>query len=207
MTAGEAEKVHAAPAGIGAQQLSKEAQFQDIYAGIGMVRNAVNQMGSEPLDSPTIAKLTMALRETSPTIANQLFDTVLGTQNLTPEQQDFVVAVQQLNERALSLRNVAGMGNGSDQMRAAIRAALPSVKSGNPEMMRKQLDALNNMVDKLHTGILKVRSPQQGNSESSAPALKNGMVRVQIPGYPEGQIHREQLAAFKKKYPNATVLQ
>lgn len=158
MRGGEAVAVGAAPAAQGAQLMSKQAQFKDIYSGIATMRHAVAGIGPEPLDAGTIAKLTLATRETDPTISHQIFDTVLGTENLTPAQQDFVIAVQQLNERALSLRNLAGMGNGSDQMRAAIRATLPNAKSGNPQMMMKQLDAVTNLVDNLFTGVPKVNT-------------------------------------------------
>lgn len=36
--------------------------------------------------------------------------------------------------------------------------------------------------------------------------VSRGMVKVQIPGYPPGEIDPSRLADFKKKYPNAVVL-
>ncbi len=68
--------------------MSKQAQFKDIYSGLGNMRQAIAEIGKEPLDAGTIAKLTLATRETDPTVSHQLFDTILGTQNLTPAQQD-----------------------------------------------------------------------------------------------------------------------
>ncbi|MFZ3278760.1 MAG: hypothetical protein WA182_17815, partial [Candidatus Sulfotelmatobacter sp.] len=173
MPAGEAEAQGVAPAAQGSQVMSKQAQFKDIYSGLASARHAVAGIGQEPLDAPTIAKLTLATRETDPTIAHQAFDTILGSQNLTPAQQDFVIAIQQLNERALSLRNLAGMGNGSDQMRAAIRATLPSAKSGNPQIMLKQLDAVTNLVDNLYSGVPKIKQSATSAPAPKAPAAQN----------------------------------
>lgn len=182
MSGGDAVASHAAPGSQGAQIMSKQAQFKDIYSGIANMRHAVAGIGQEPLDATTIGKLTAATRETDPTISHQIFDTVLGTENLTPAQQDFVIAVQQLNERALSLRNLAGMGNGSDQMRAAIRATLPNAKSGSAQMMLKQLDSVTNLVDNLYTGVPRINtgsktsnavnsSPSGGNTPNGGPNL------------------------------------
>lgn len=174
MTAGKAEGMGAAPAGAGQQLMSKEAQFKDIYSGIGAMRSAINGISQEPLDANTIRVLTQATRETDPNIVHQIFDTVLGSQELTPAQQDFVVALQQLNERVLSVRNLAGMGNASDSLRAAIRATLPSAKSGDVSLMRKQLDSVTNFVDNLHTGIPNVKTSAAPNAVAPTAPPPNG---------------------------------
>lgn len=172
-TAGQAEQRGLSPAGVGATSMGKQAQFNDIHAGIGMMRSAINGLPSGQVSPGTITALTLATRETDPNVAHQLIDTYLGSNNLSPAEQNFVVATQQLNERALSLRNIAGMGNGSDQVRAAIRAALPSAKSGNTGMMTKQLDAVSNLVDNLQTGIVKTNTPNgNGGPPSSGGAGK-----------------------------------
>ena len=164
-TAGTAEAGHAAPVGAGMQIMSKQAQFADIYSGLGSMRAAINGIAKEPpLDAATIGQLTMASRATDPTVFKTAMDTILGSQTLSGPQQDFVVALGQLQERVMSLRNLAGMGNASDSLRAAITATLPSVKSGNIAMMRKQLDAVTNLVDNLHTGIPNVNIPKTGTT-------------------------------------------
>lgn len=157
--AGDAIASQAAPSGIGAQSMSKQAQFNDVHAGLGIMRSAINGLPEGRLSAESIAALTMATRETDPDVAHQIMDTYLGTHQLTEPEKNFVVAMQQINERALSLRNIAGMGSGSDQLRAAIRATLPSAKSGDTAMMRKQLDATTNLVDNLQTGLVKTNTP------------------------------------------------
>lgn len=192
MTAGKAEALGAAPAGAGAQIMSKQAQFKDIYSGIGNMRAAINGIGNEPLDAATIGKLTMAMRETDPTVFHQAVDTILGTENLSPAQQDFIIATQQLNERALSLRNLAGMGNGSDQVRAAIRATLPSAKSGDAAMMRKQLDAVTNLVDNLHTGVPNIKSGTSAPGATGPLTLQEAQAYLQRAG---GDANKARAAA------------
>lgn len=169
MKAGDAERTGAAPLQAGSQIMSKQAQFKDIYSGIGNMRAAINGISQEPLGASTIAKLTMASRETDPTVYHQAVDTILGTEQLSDPQKDFIIAMRQLEERALSLRNLAGMGNGSDQVRAAIRATLPSAKSGDVSMMRKQLDAVTNLVDNLHTGVPNINVNGVAKTSTTVP--------------------------------------
>jgi len=152
MPAGQAYAQGASPAGEGTKTMQKEAQFRDIQTGSARVRLAINNLDT-PLSAGAISSLTMAMRETDPNVFHQLMDNFFGTQQLTPAQKDFAVAVAQINERALSLRNIAGMGSGSDSMRAAIRATLPNAKSGDKDLMLKQLNAFDQMVDALHTGV------------------------------------------------------
>ncbi len=196
MRAGNAEAAGAAPAGAGAQIMSKQAQFQDIYSGIGSMRAAINGIAKEPLDPATIGKLTMAMRETDPSVFHQEMDTILGTQQLTPAQQDFVIAAGQLNERALSLRNLAGMGNGSDSVRAAIRATLPTAKSGDVGMMRKQLDAVTNLVDNLYAGVPGVKLNTKTPNTPPSPAT--GGTIYQFPDGSHRNVTSDKIAAAEK---------
>jgi hypothetical protein len=94
----------------------------------------------------------------------------LATQNLTEKQQDFVVWASNLNERAMSLRNIAGQGQGAQDTRNAIRAVLPGIQSGNKEMQIKQLDAFDNMVGILKKGIAGVKgAPGSGSKKDADP--------------------------------------
>lgn len=171
MSAGQAEAEGVAPAQLGAQIMSKNAQFRDIYNGISTMRNAVNGLAQQPFDAKTIGILTLASRDPNPAILENEINTIAGTQQLTEPQQDFLVAMRQLNERAMSIRNLAGMGNASDQLRAAITATLPTVSSGSAAMMRKQLNQFQNFVDNLSSGIPNVKGVER--STPPLPGSKN----------------------------------
>lgn len=145
-----------AGASAGTQTMSKEAQFQEIHSGIDSLRSAIKNL-DKPFTPVQIGKLTLAMKHTSdPTVFQNEIATLLGTQELTPAQEDLVIWMGHLNERALSLRNIAGMGQGSDSMRSALQAILPSVRSGSVEMMNKQLAAFENQVQKLEKGVPKM---------------------------------------------------
>lgn len=145
-----------APASASEHAMSKEAQFQEIHSGIDNLRSAIGKL-DRPFTPEQIGKLTLAMRHTSdPTIFQTELESFLGTQQLTGPQEDLVIWLGHINERALSIRNIAGMGQGSDSMRAAIQGILPSVKSGSTEMMNKQLAAFENQVNKLEKGVPKM---------------------------------------------------
>lgn len=140
-----------ASASEGIKLKPREAQMKDIQVASKQTREAINAL-DKPFSPDQIAKLHLAITTPDDSIANAEL-TTLATQNLTDKQQDFVVWVKQLNERAMSLRNVAGMGTGAQDLRNAIRDMIPGVRSGNKQMMNKQLDAFDNQVKILRSGI------------------------------------------------------
>jgi hypothetical protein len=170
MWAGEAVQNGVLPASEGMKIMSKEAQFNDINFASQQMRKALN--GLDEKFSPTqVALLTAAMKEEDPTIRNNEIG-ALVTQNLTEPQRDFVTWANQLNERAMSLRNLAGMGQGSEDLRDAVRNTLPGVRSGDRAMALKQLDAFDNLTANLRKGIPKGAPPppKKGNAPAAPPA-------------------------------------
>lgn len=168
MSAWQAENLGAAPAGEGIKLMSKDAQFSELHVAAQKAKDAINGLDKD--FTPTqIAKLTLAFSHDDAGVVKNEVDSLLGTQQLTPAQQDFVIWINQLNERAMSLRNIAGMGQGSQDLRSAIKATLPGLKSGSKGMALKQLDAFNNQVNLLEKGVPKINKPQSGTTKS-APA-------------------------------------
>jgi hypothetical protein len=150
-TAKDAISQGLAGAGEGVKLKPREAQINDIQIASKKTREAINAL-DKPFDTEQIAKLHMAMTTEDESLANTELST-LATQQLTDKQQDFVIWVRQLNERAMSLRNVAGMGAGAQDLRTAIRAMIPGIRSGDSKMMNKQLDAFDNQVSILKGGI------------------------------------------------------
>ena len=173
-TAGAAEKEGASTSAAGQKAVSQQAQFNDINSAIKKVGKALDAVGNSGFSPDQTAKLTLAMREQDPTIMHNEIRN-LAVSGLTDDQQDLMTWLGQLNERAMSLRSIAGMGQGSDSVRNAITAALPSITSGSPKMAHKQLDALQNMVDNLKPGILNP-NPKGGNAPAGggAPPAKAG---------------------------------
>jgi len=163
----------AAPVAGGAKAMAQGAQLNDIRNASQKVREAISANGDTPFKADQVAKLTLAMTEEDPTVMrNEVAN--LANSGLTRQQQDLVTWLYQLQERALSLRNIAGMGQGSETTRQAILRALPSITSGNSGMALKQLDAFDNMVKNLSGGVPGVKrtgaQPQGGGV--STPSFK-----------------------------------
>ena len=206
MTAGNAIAQGAAPAGPGASALSKHAQMQDIKVASENVRDAINGL-ENPLPPDAIAELTLASRATDPTILATEIDSLLGSQRLQPDQYKFLTWVGQLNERAMSLRSIAGMGAASDKLRDAITATLPGAKDANRDLMLTKLDAFDNMVGNLEKGI-----PVVGRSKSpihSAVQSHSQGATVHIRAS-DGSVHElpsENLNRARQRDPGLQVIQ
>jgi hypothetical protein len=164
------------PAGQGASAMSKDALFQDLHYNIQTARNAINAL--DELNAPTRAALSFALRDTDTKSAMQTFLAgALGTQ-LTPQQQEAVQALALLNENAMSLRSLGGMGQGSEEMRSAIRATLPGGKSASKGYAIKQLEKFENVVNRLERGVpgtgAQGRNPPEGSGVDRAKEILFG---------------------------------
>lgn len=166
-----------APAQQGIAVGAKQAQLNDIETGLKSMRDVAGKLDS-PLTPEQVTHLTIALHSNDEKAIGANIK-ALANQNLSPAQKDFVVAIAQLNERAMSLRNIAGMGQGSDEMRRAIQRMLPSAASGDRDMMNKQLDALDQQVKVLHAGIPKVKG--LGSSQPSTAKPSGGAASVTAP--------------------------
>src|SRR5438067_11167210 len=87
----------------------------------------------EGFSAGQIARMTTAMRDDpsgallGSTIQNL---TTAGAKDaMTPQQRALAIAINQAYENAYALRSVAGFGQGSDQLREAIRSALPGPSS------------------------------------------------------------------------------
>jgi hypothetical protein len=169
MPARQAEASGAAPAGEGVKAMSRQAQISDIKNASDQVRAALKAGGAANFTPEQTFKLSMAMNEREPTALRDQI-TALANSGLTPPQRDLVTWLYQLQERALSLRNIAGMGQGSETTRLAILKALPSITSGNVEMATEQLDAFDNMVSNLEKGVAKTSASNPKPAAGAAPA-------------------------------------
>jgi hypothetical protein len=140
-----------APAGEGAKAMSKQAIFSDLHYNIQNARDAIN--GLESMDAATRGKLSVMLRQTDPKSAVSTFLTSSAGQTLTDAQQNAAIALASLQENAMTLRSVAGMGQGSDELRSAILATIPSGKTPSKGYALKQLAQFEGVVSRLETGV------------------------------------------------------
>jgi len=137
----------------GAKNLSRSKQIEDIEVSSHKLRDAVSGI-DKPFSTKQIALMTEALKAGDESIASAEMQ-ALANEQLTDNQFQAVIWIKHLNERAMSLRNIAGMGQGAQDTRDAIRSLLPNMGTGSKERMNTMLDAFDNQVKILGSGVPK----------------------------------------------------
>jgi hypothetical protein len=184
-------------AGEGIKLKSRQAQIGDIETASGKEREAIMSV-DKPFSPEQIAKLRFAMSTDDPGMAATQMK-ALAAEDLTEKQQDFVIWTNQLNERAMALRGVAGIGASAQDVRGAIHAMLPGIGSGNKQMMTKQLDAFDQQVKVLKGGIAHP-------GKAGGRGAEGGPVMMLAPdGKTKKSVPADQVDHFKKL--GATVAQ
>lgn len=147
----------------GSKNLSRTKQIEDIEFSSKKLREAVTNI-DKPFSAAQIVKLETALKAPDETIAQAEMQ-ALANSELTDKQQDFVLWVKHLNERAMSLRNIAGQGQGAQDTRDAIRALLPGASTGDAKLMLKMMDAFDNQTKILKSGIPKAGGQKRADEK------------------------------------------
>ena len=136
--------------------MSKQAQFQEMNNASGKLRSAIQALEPGDAFSPDqVAKLNLAAKSPDGGVFTAIVSN-LASSTTNERQQDYLIWLQQMGERILSLRNVAGMGQGAQDLRSAIQATLPNISSGTKEFALRRLDAVDNQINLLQKGIPKV---------------------------------------------------
>lgn len=158
----------------GASLGAKEATFQDMDGASKNLKDAFQEMVAkgEKFSPSQIAKMTAAMRDDP---SGSLLGDVISNlsiakakDKLSPIQQRIAIAIKQNTENAFALRGVAGFGQGSEQLRGAIKSTLASFTS-SPEYALKQIEAYDQQRERIHRGIPKV-SVRQGAGTPPAGA-------------------------------------
>jgi hypothetical protein len=163
-TAGAAISQGLAGGSEGTKLTTRESQMTDIEFSSKKEREAITNLDKK-FTPAQIAKLYLILHSDDETLV-KTESSALAADDLTDKQMDFVVWTGHLNERAMSLRTVAGMGQGAQDLRNAIRGILPGLRSGNNKLMMKQLDAFDNQTAILHKGIPKAGRSSPGDKKT-----------------------------------------
>lgn len=153
------------PSGPATSAMSKGAIFKDIHYNARQARTAIQAL--ESMDPKTRAELALALKDQDPKSSIGAFLTGVAATTMTPQQEDAVIALRNLQENAMALRAIGGMGQGSDALRAAILATLPNARTPNKGYALKQLDQFENIVKNLESGIPNVSIKGQSVTEST----------------------------------------
>ena len=150
------------------QALKATATLEDIRAGVTQLRPLVAQLDKGFEDR---GKMAAAMIQGGGTFSQYAIGE-LDRGNLTEKQYEYVDAVNSMIERAMTLRQVAGMGAGSDELRRAIVNALPGPGTPNSKQANDKLDRLEDVINRLEQGVpdvpLKPNKQQSGGGTPSA---------------------------------------
>jgi hypothetical protein len=155
----------------GAKNLSRSKQIEDIEASSKNLRDAVTTL-DKPFTAKQIALMQEGLKAGDESVASAEFQ-ALANDQLTDKQFQTALWIKHLNERAMSLRNIAGMGQGAQDTRDAIRSLLPNMGTGSPERMKAMLDAFDNQVTILKSGVPKAGGQAKAEAGKAAKDAAN----------------------------------
>jgi hypothetical protein len=157
------------------QVKNRQALFSEIldYSS-GQLKTAIAALGDNDFSAENRAKLAVALRAENPRSAVEEFIQSTAANTLSEPQQEYVMTLVSLDESALSLRSLAGLGSGSDQLRSAIVKMLPGAGTPSKKYAERQLDLFMGEVNTIKQKSL----PGLGNagkSGSKADLFKKAM--------------------------------
>jgi hypothetical protein len=150
------------PAGEGSKALNKTALVEDIRGNVQAVRQSLQNMPE--FTSTMRAQIAVALKSRDPRSAVSSLISSEAAKSLTPEQQDYLVNTSLLIENAMAMRSVLGAGQGSEDLRSAITATIPGATTPTKGYALKQLDAFEQVLNRLERGIPQVPLANSGNA-------------------------------------------
>jgi len=128
----------------------------EISATKALLMEAIDKVGDEAFTPEARAKIGYVLKSPDPQGSWTQFLQGDVASTLTDAQQDYVAALVSMQESALSLRTVAGMGQGSEDLRNAIRKMLPGAGTPTHRFAMQQMKLFDAEQTALAKGILKI---------------------------------------------------
>ena len=142
-----------APASQAVQVRNRTAFFGEIDTAVGLLQNAIDQMGDEGFDTVSRAQIALALGSDTPrTAIGEFFRSTLAT-TLSPAQIDYITGLANLSESALAVRAVGGIGAASDLVRRAIMNMVPGANTPSRPYANRQIQIFQAEVNALRKSI------------------------------------------------------
>jgi hypothetical protein len=196
-----------APAGAAVSAKTRTGIFQDMDVAQGFLNEAIAKLPDKAFDPGARAQIAGALRSSDPSSAWHEFLSSSIATTLDDSQVEYVTALINMQESALALRSIAGMGQGSDKMRDAITKMLPGGGTPSKSYAIRQMKLFKAEVDALRTTVPMIGEPGQGGGVT-APQPGTGTPP------PDGKVHftegskswdipQSMVNDFKKEHPNA----
>lgn len=178
------------PVGPGEKALNKTALMEDIRGSVNDLRGSLAAMKIKRISfTPEMrAQIAFALTARDPRSTISAFMTGQAGKMLLPEQRAYLINVTNLVENAMSMRSLLSAGQGSEDLRQAIKAVIPNETTPSDEFANEQLDRFEKTLDRLERGVPKVNLRKgsgkelKGDQETNQTKILNGITYVKKNG-------------------------
>jgi hypothetical protein len=181
-----------APAGPGMQTMNRSAVFDEIGYTTDQMNTAIDKMGNDAFSTTARAQIAGVLRAPDPASALSTFLNSEAATTLSDAQIEYITSLVSLQESAMSLRSIAGMGQGSDQLRHAITAMLPGAETPSKAYAQRQMKLFQGEVNQLKKSVpgLGDTVPRGGTVGDMKSGPPDGSKKFIYARDPNGKVHK-----------------
>jgi hypothetical protein len=183
------------PTGPGTQALNKTALLEDIRGNVQQVRSSLGAIPEFTAEDKVKIAVAMRSKDPASAVSSLLQSATAGS--MSPHQQEYLINLANLVENAMAMRAVLGAGQGSEDLRDAIKATIPGPTTPNKAYASKQLDQFEKVLDRLSRGVPQVKL------RGEAPATEGGGTVHFVDGAESYDIPPEKMKRFQELHPQA----
>lgn len=164
-----------APASQAIQVKNRSSLFDEIDYTSKQVNQAINDLPDTGFDAKSRAQISAVLRDNDPRSALSTFLSSEAAGTLSDAQVNYLTGLVSLDESAMSLRSLGGMGQGSDSVRNAIVRMLPGTGTPSKKYAQRQMQLFQGEVDQLRKSVPKLGGNANANQPQPPGPARPGM--------------------------------
>jgi hypothetical protein len=163
------------------QMTNRRAIFDEIDSTGQQMMQAINEMGDEPFPQEARAKLAAVLSQPDSESAESAWHSFLKSNvadTLTDGQMKYATALLSMQESAMALGGVGGLGRGTNKVRTAVQAMLPGAGTPSGKYAKRQMQLFGVELNALRKSALNVGEPGAGNKDKKPMSLDQAVDSV-----------------------------
>jgi len=160
------------PPGPAEKIVNQRRLFNEIDKTVKLVDGDIARLSNGAFDNDARVQIAMVLRDEKPKEAWYNFLNSVFAKSLDEAQMNYAIDLVSLQESALALRTLGGLGQGSDMMRAAIQKMLPGPGTPSRPYAQKQMETFGVEVNALKDFIPNIGAPGRGMMNQQAGPKK-----------------------------------
>jgi hypothetical protein len=156
-----------APPGPAVQAKNRAAIFNEIDTTKAFLNDAIAKLPDDAFSPEARLQIAYAMRDEDPKSAWHNFLNSDVSATLTTEQINYVTSLVSMEESAMSLRSLGGMGAGSDMLRNQILKMLPGAGTPSKAYAVRQVKIFDGELQALKTSVPNIGEPGQGGGATA----------------------------------------